>query len=208
MFLRELLRALIEGGDRSRTWSVGPASTADLPPAVEGLLVARVDRLSDDARTIAQAAAVIGREFSVRVLAAVLERPDVDLTPLLREDVIKEVRRFPEFECAFSHGLLHEAVLATLTPTALRRLSGRVGEVLETRYANEIDLHLDKLAFQFYRSDDAAKALHYLELAADEPPLRATNLVRITCSNGRRRLRPVPATRTPNAVSLTDGGIG
>jgi class 3 adenylate cyclase len=168
MFLQELVRALIEGGDRRRTWSVGPASTADLPPAVEGLLVARVDRLSDDARTIAQAAAVIGREFSVRVLEAVLATPDVDLTPLLREDVIREIRRFPEFECAFSHGLLHEAVLSTLTPTALRRLSARVGEVLEAQYADALDQYLETLAFLFYRSDDATKALRYLELAADK----------------------------------------
>ncbi|MGZ6544470.1 MAG: hypothetical protein ACXVEI_04075, partial [Actinomycetota bacterium] len=114
-----------------------------------------------------QAAAVIGREFPVRVLAAVLGKPDVDLTPLLREGVLKEVRRFPEFECAFSHGLLHEAVLATLTPTALRRMSGRVGEALEEQYTDSLDPHLDKLAFQFYRSDDAAKALRYLGLAAN-----------------------------------------
>ena len=142
----------------------------------------------------------------MRVLAAVLGKPDVDLTPLLREDVIREVRRFPEFECAFSHGLLHEAVLATLTPTALRRLSGRVGEVFEQRYADELDLHLDKLAFHFYRSDDAAKALRYLESAADAAAAAGDQPREDHLLNGQRRLRPVPATRTPNAVSLTDGG--
>jgi predicted ATPase len=167
LFLQELARALVEGGDRRRTWSVAPASMADLPPAVEGLLVARIDRLSEDARAIAQAAAVIGREFQVPVLASVLERPDVDLTPLLRADVVREVARFPELVCTFSHGLLHEAVLATLTPTTLRSLSGRVGRALEERYADSIDQHADALAFHLYRSDDAAKAVTYLELAAD-----------------------------------------
>lgn len=199
LFLQELARALVEGTDRRRTWTVAPATSADLPPAVEGLLIARIDRLSEDSRMIAQAAAVIGRTFPVPVLAAVLERPDLDLTPLLRADVIREVRRFPELECAFSHGLLHEAALATLTPKALRSLSGRVATVLEGRYADDPEAHAEVLAFHLYRSDDARRAIPYLEVAA-ERALAEGDVDR--AASLRERMRKAASAGDPSAPAM------
>jgi hypothetical protein len=72
LYLEELLRALLEtGGDRRRTWTITPKTAAELPPALEALLVARIDRLEPGARRLAQVAAVVGREFPVSVAAAV-----------------------------------------------------------------------------------------------------------------------------------------
>jgi predicted ATPase len=85
---------------------------------------------------------------------------------------VREVRRFPELECTFRHGLLQEAALSTLTPTALRELYGQVGHAMEDRFAGQLGDRLEELAFYFYRSNERAKALAYLERAAD----RATEL--------------------------------
>src|SRR5207249_11904555 len=84
----------------------------------------------------------------------------------LRSGMVRETRRYPEFECTFQHVLLHEATLSTLTPTRRRELYGRVGAAFEQLHAGALDEHLDTLAFLFYRSDDPRKALEYLERAA------------------------------------------
>jgi class 3 adenylate cyclase len=169
LFVEELVRALLQsGGDRRRTWTITPGAAADLPPALEALLVSRIDRLDPGPRRLAQVAAVVGREFPVSVATAVAESNDPvgDVAALLRAEVVRELRRFPELECTFRHGLVQEAALSTLTPTALREMYGRVGHAMEDRFADQIDERLEQLAFYFYRSEEPEIALGYLERAA------------------------------------------
>ena len=184
LFVEELVRALLEtGGDRRRTWTIAAGAAADLPPALESLLVARIDRLEPSARRLAQVAAVVGREFPMSIATAVAgsEDADADLAALLRADIVRETRRFPELLLSFRHGLLQESALSTLTSTALRDLYGRVAHAMEERFAESIDEHLEQVAFYFYRSQDQAKALEYLDRAAEradelEAPERARDL--------------------------------
>lgn len=169
LYLEELLRALLEAGgtDRRRTWTISPGSTSALPPALESLLVARIDRLPPGPRRLAQVAAVVGREFPVNIATAAAESsdPEGDLAALLRADVVREIRRFPDLECAFRHGLVQEAALSTLTPTTMRELYARVGTIVEERHAEALDEYAERLAFYFYRSAERSKALDYLERA-------------------------------------------
>ena len=65
LYLEELARAQAEGAPapRGRTWTVTLRSTELMPPALENLLVARIDRLPENARRLAQTAAAVGRTF-------------------------------------------------------------------------------------------------------------------------------------------------
>jgi class 3 adenylate cyclase/predicted ATPase len=167
LYLEELLRALVESGglqERRRTWTLSVTAADQLPPELESLLVARIDRLPPGPRQLAQVAAAIGRTFPVRVLAQAAGRDDVDadLAALLRADIIREVRRFPELECTFRHGLLQEAAVSTLPPARRRALYGRVARTYEELYADSIEDHLVPLAQYHARSEDLGKALEYL----------------------------------------------
>ena len=73
LYLEELARAYLEGAlePRGRTWTVTIGSLELLPPSLENLLVARIDRQSDESRRLAQIAAAIGRTFPVTVLERV-----------------------------------------------------------------------------------------------------------------------------------------
>jgi predicted ATPase len=168
LFLEELLRTFQEAGagDR-RSWSVSIRHL--LPSSLESLFVARIDRLAAGPRQLVQVAAVVGREFSVRLIEGILGAQTLqeDLATLLRADLVRETRRFPELVCAFRHGLIREAALETLTGDRLRQLNGRVGAAQERLFAGSLDDHLEVLAYHFYRSDDQAKALVYLVRAAD-----------------------------------------
>jgi len=62
-----------------------------LPTTVQGLIAARVDRLSESAREVARVASIIGRTFPYRVLVAA-SATDVErgLEELLRQSMVRE----------------------------------------------------------------------------------------------------------------------
>jgi class 3 adenylate cyclase len=167
LYLEELARAVLEGAlePRGRTWTITVRSDL-LPPALENLLVARIDRLPEGARQLAPVAAAIGRMFPVAILEEVAGG-DVgeSLTALLRSEIVREVRRYPAFECAFTHGLLHDAALSTLTPTRKRDLYARIARAVESLYAGSLDDHLEQLAHYHAQAGNLPKALEYAERA-------------------------------------------
>jgi len=176
LYVEELLRSLIEGGGlerRRHRWTLTAAPAALLPPALEGLLLARIDMLDEGARRLAQIAAVVGRTFPVRVLERVAAQDGQDgqdsferaLSVLLRAQCVREVSRYPELVYAFKHGLLREAALSTLTPTRREELYERVAVVFDDLYAASRDEHLELLAYYYARSPNLEKALEYLEQA-------------------------------------------
>ena len=113
-----------------------------LPARLENLLIARIDALPPDARSLAQIAAVIGRTFEEPLLERVADGDiGADLLELVRADIVREMRRYPDLVCEFRHGLLHEAALSTLTQTRHRELAGRVGSALEDSSAKVLWMH-------------------------------------------------------------------
>ena len=72
-FIEEVVRALVESGNlegkRGDYRLVRPVDDAAVPPTVNTILAARIDRLSEREKSLLQSAAVIGREFSEPVLA-------------------------------------------------------------------------------------------------------------------------------------------
>jgi predicted ATPase len=168
LYLEELARALDEGSleSRGRTWTITMRSPELLPPSLENLLVARIDRLAERPRRLAQVAAAVGRTFSVAVLERVTgEDVTADLTSLFRTEVVRERRRYPELECVFTHGLLQEAALSTLTATGRRDLYARVARAFEELYADSLDEHLERLAHYHAQAGSLPKALEYAERA-------------------------------------------
>jgi predicted ATPase len=172
LYLEELLRSLIEGGGlerRNRAWGLTVTPAAVLPPALESLLVSRIDHLPEGPRRLAQIAAVVGRTFPAQVLerAARSDEFERDLGVLVRTQFVRELRRYPELEYTFKHGLSQEAALSTLTPSRRQELYGRVAAVFEELYAGSRDDYLEILASYYARSDNLPKALEYLEKAGE-----------------------------------------
>jgi len=75
--VEEVIRMLIDRGAivrRDERWiATSAVEGVEIPETLQGLLLARIDRLPDDAKRTLRVASVIGRQFSVRVLERVLE---------------------------------------------------------------------------------------------------------------------------------------
>ena len=194
LYLEQLLARLQETGglEHHETWTLTVPRSV-LPPALEGLLVARLDALPPEPRAVAEAAAVIGRVFGRPVLERVTSGDlDAALEHLLRARIIEERGRYPEPSYAFRAGLLHEAALGTLTDARRAELHQAIAAAYEELAADRLDDHLEELAHHFARAHDLHKALEYLERGAQ----RAAELG-ATDEAGRLWLR---ALRTANRL--------
>jgi predicted ATPase len=172
LFLEELVARLQETGALAadhQAWTLTVPRNV-LPPALEGLLVARVDFLAPEVRGVAQAAAVLGRQFRRPILERMAEDGpalDAALDALVRGGVIAERGRFPQPSYEFRHGLIQEAVLGTLTDARRAELHLAAARALETGEGPELESHLEELAHHYARANDLPKALEYLERGAE-----------------------------------------
>jgi len=77
LFVEEVIRMLIDRGTIIRdngNWVAGAEIKAvEIPDNLQGLLLARIDRLPEEVKHTLRVAAVIGRQFQLRVLEQVLE---------------------------------------------------------------------------------------------------------------------------------------
>lgn len=173
-FLEEILRSLIDEGVLRRDgdrWVAGERlERLAIPDTVRGVIAARIDRLPQDAKATLQHAAVVGRFFTRRLLAALAE-PGQDgdraMTHLLRAELIREFARLPESEYIFKHALTQEAAYASILAERRRVLHERVAAHLEESVGERAGEHAAVLADHWLRADRVEEALGWTLRAAE-----------------------------------------
>jgi ABC-type oligopeptide transport system substrate-binding subunit/class 3 adenylate cyclase len=172
-FLEELVRSLADSGalhhDEVR-WRYDHDVAVEVPPTVEKVILARVDRLTPACHDALTAASVLGRSFGLPLLAGVAggeERLSEPLRELQRLDLVRQHRRWPQPEFRFKHVLIQEAVYRTIVGPERRRLHREAALWLEGR-AEPADDALALLAHHWLAAEDEAKAVDYLTRAGDK----------------------------------------
>jgi class 3 adenylate cyclase/tetratricopeptide (TPR) repeat protein len=169
-----------------------------VPNTIHDVVMARIDRLSEETKQLLQTAAVIGREFSFRLLSAVAKAAgslEAQLRELIRLEFIYE-RAEPEGTTyVFRHALTQEAAYGTLLERHRRALHGAIGHALEHLYTGRTEEVAELLALHFGHSDDAEKAVDYAILAAEKVQRRWANNEALAYFNeALRRLDVLPDT--------------
>ena len=115
------------------------------------------------------AASVLGREFGLPLLEAVSGDDDVrqSLSTLMRLDLLREARRWPEPEYRFKHALIQEAAYRTLVVDERRAVHAKAATWLEDRYAGREEEVASLLAHHWLAAADEDKAVAYLTMAGD-----------------------------------------
>ena len=138
LFVREVARAMTDG-----TWRPNQP-----PRTVLDVVAARLGRVSVDCRQLVQAAAIVGRDFSLTLVAATLDEPIAQCLPLIDEAIayglLDRVGEAGEFR--FVHALTRDAVEASLTTADRAALHRAVAEAIETQFANDLAEHLADIA--------------------------------------------------------------
>ncbi len=142
-----------------------PAVEAALPNDVRGVLTARLDRLPPAVKIVVQTAAVLGREFDVRVLASMLRQDAA-----LQDQVAVATRAaiwaaMAEARYLFRHALLRDAAYEMQLRGQLRRLHHTAAAAIRQVYADEPAPHYAELVYHYHQSEDDDNERDYAHLA-------------------------------------------
>jgi len=173
-FVEELVRSVEELGavrrEGARVVVSRPLDATLVPDTVEDVVTARIDRLAEATRRTLRVAAVIGREFTRRLLDQVVEG-DPALDERLRElravELIHEQRVFPEVSYAFKHALTHDVAYASIPAPERRALHQRIARALEALHGARVAEIAGVLARHYVAAEDWEQALVHLVRAAE-----------------------------------------
>jgi class 3 adenylate cyclase/tetratricopeptide (TPR) repeat protein len=149
LFVEQMLAMLNEEGSG--------AAEVSVPPTIQALLAARLDRLGNDERAVIERASVIGKEFWSGALAGLL--PDhTEVVPtlalLVRKELIRPHRSsvFPSADAfRFRHQLIRDAAYATMAKELRADLHERFAAWLEgerSEFDEIVGYHLEQ-AFRY-----------------------------------------------------------
>ncbi len=174
-YLEEIIRALIDADAIVRTpegrWAAAQRQLPIIPDTVQGVIMARVDRLDERLKDVLSMAAVIGRRFFYRVLRSIADQQDkLDerLARLKGVELIDDDEIAPEITYIFRHALVQESIYESLLVDRRRRLHAAVADHIEALFPNTSQEFASILALHFARAGQSDKALRYLLEAAEQ----------------------------------------
>src|SRR5216684_2214424 len=181
-FIEEMVQVLFDEGALVRNGVVKVARSLAqlrLPSTVQGILAARIDRLSAEQKDLLQTLAVMGRESPLGLVRRVASHVDTSLDRMLAElqaaEFIYEQPALTDIEYAFKHALTQEVAYNSLLIERRKLLHARAGAAIEALYADRLDDYLSELARHYRRSVNIEKALEYLGRAGQQAIQRSSH---------------------------------
>jgi class 3 adenylate cyclase len=172
-FLEETVRMLVETkvlrGERGRYRLTQTVQAIQIPPTVQVMLAARIDRLAPEQKRLLQTASVVGKDVPFALLQAIAELPDEalrrGLDHLQAGEFLYETGLYPDLEYSFKHALTHEVTYGGLLQERRRGLHARIADAIERLYTDRLPEHIDQLAHHAHRGELWPKAVTYLRQA-------------------------------------------
>jgi class 3 adenylate cyclase len=181
-FMEETVQVLLDEGALVREGAAvkltGLLSELQIPPTVQGILAARIDRLPPDTKELLQTLSVIGRELPMSLIRAVVPKSDDEVDRMLGElqlaEFIYEQPAVGDNEYIFKHALTQDVSYNSLLLERRRQLHERIGGAIETVFAENLEDYLADLAHHYSRSANRDKAVEFLRRAAEQAFQRAS----------------------------------
>ena len=189
LFIGHLLRALVEDGfiwHNGTRWEWTPVSELRIPAGRAALIAHRLERFSASTNGVLWTAAIVGREFDIRLLVAAGAGSEpavrLALSEALSAGLLRPTRERKRGSFAFTHDDVADVLIDGLPTQQRKQLHLRVAQALEKlrpNSADDIALHYDAAGEQadaYCWGQFAAKAAErvyafgpastYLQLAA------------------------------------------
>jgi predicted ATPase len=190
LFVEEFTKAVLESGFRAAEGSgtVIDSPLPNIPATLHDSLMSRLDRLPA-AKAAAQQAAVIGREFTYGMLAAISPQSELALREAVHQLVSSELVFMrgapPEATYTFKHALVRDAAYESLLKSRRQDLHARIAAVLEKAYPDVRARQPELVAHHLSEARLAERAINYWQLAADDAARRQAHQEAIAhCTHG------------------------
>jgi DNA-binding NtrC family response regulator/tetratricopeptide (TPR) repeat protein len=172
-FLEEIVQTLEEtgalSGERGAHLLARPIDTVEVPPTVQAVLSARIDRLLPEARRLLEAASVIGKDVPYALLQTITELAEATLrrglASLQAAELLYEARLMPELEYTFKHTLTRDVTYDGVPHDRRRSLHARIVDAIERLSPGRLAEQVERLADHALRGEMWAKAVSYLRQA-------------------------------------------
>ena len=137
-----------------------------LPSGIDGIILARVDKLNSDLKELLKAASCVGNEIPVDLISYLFRKKYGNIIPYLN-DLEKEdiLIMFSEMSYLFKYSLIRDVLYNIQLKKILRELHGEIGKAIEKIHAKNISHYYSVLAYHYENAEDVEKALFYHEKA-------------------------------------------
>ena len=207
LFIEEMTKAFIKSGRSSETRAAdGPEPTLSVPDTLHESLMARLDQVASMKR-VAQAAAVIGREFSLDLLEEVYPLSEVDIRAaidrLLESGLLFRSGRSAPDVYIFKHALVQDEAYASLLREERRELHLRIAEVLRSRFIETVEAAPEIVAHHYTMAGKRETAIDFWLKAGHRASERSAFAEAIThLETALKLLAELPATAERNRIEL------
>nr|WP_090273629.1 adenylate/guanylate cyclase domain-containing protein [Mycolicibacterium komanii]CRL66508.1 adenylyl cyclase class-3/4/guanylyl cyclase [Mycolicibacterium komanii] len=196
-FAEEIVRDLagrgVLTGSRGNYRLISDVNTIAVPATVQAVLAARIDRLPIEAKSILNAAAVIGSQFDVETLRTLL--PDTQaarLADLVSAELIDQTEFVPRPRYCFRHPLVrtvsYESQLSATRSHAHRLLAAAI----RARSQAAPEENAELIATHYEAAGDLLDAYHWHMRAAEWLALRDLRAARTRWESARRIADQLP----------------
>jgi predicted ATPase/class 3 adenylate cyclase/Tfp pilus assembly protein PilF len=189
-FVEEIIRMLIDHDAISMEGGVTKVGENALrlldqvPGTLQALILTRFDRLDAFRQTLLRYASVLGDNFSQSLLFELLSESsehvveDLEILQSLQFLTVSDSSSGLRWQ--FRHGLIKDAIYATILRRHRERLHDQVAQILIARSADGAERAVQLIAYHLLRGKDIKQALPYLMEAAEEALFRSLNETAIT----------------------------
>jgi predicted ATPase len=179
-FIEEIVQALFDEGALVRNGNVKstrPIAQLRLPPTVQGILAARIDRLPLTQKEVLRTLAIIGRRSPLTLLQRVVATDELQLSRSLVElragEFIYEQPAAADTHYVLKHALTQEVAYNSVLIERRKMLHERAAQAFEALFVDSIEEHLVDLCHHYGRSGNDSPAINYLIRAADQAEQRS-----------------------------------
>jgi adenylate cyclase len=173
-FIEELIRSLVEHvtlvGEQGDYRLGRDVNSGLLPPTVQAVIGARIDRLAEQERDLLQTAAIIGKEFQLAVLQSVanLTPPEVEaiLAQLCSAELLQPRNDSTGRGFSFRHPLIQEVAYSTQLRARRSILHSSVGSAIERFYPERLNELAALLSYHYEEAGQIEAAAQYAARAA------------------------------------------
>jgi class 3 adenylate cyclase/tetratricopeptide (TPR) repeat protein len=174
LFVEELTKTILESGDiidqDGRYVYAGNFSSVTIPDSLRDSLMARLDRVAA-VKNVAQMGAVIGREFSYEIMAALNTMSDEALADALSRltslGLVFAERPIPQAVYTFKHALVQDAAYDSLLKSQRRLLHGKIARVLEKHSGDTEEVEPELIAHHYSEAGRGDAAVPFWRRAGE-----------------------------------------
>ncbi|MFI5305742.1 MAG: protein kinase [Polyangiales bacterium] len=207
LYVEEYLKALQSAGGVSfqegQVRYNRDAASVDVPKTLRGIVASRVAKLDPTQRYLLQVASMVGERFHTDILAAAAQEDIRSVNEALQSKEMRGiVGAHGPSEHMFSHGLVQQVVVESVTLAARKEIHAAIAEAVIRLHPDRIDELAERLARHYQEAGDDVRAVEYLLRAADR--LEDEGAIEGAIVELQRAIEILGSGETPNRMMMLE----